>query len=331
MPIWNEKRVQEFVTGLGKGVQGASLEEFLGFLAGVLVSVLLIVWLQRKTHRKKQERDEKRSQRLFDEELDQRALPPSGIELLEDLARAMRNADREAELHRLFHDPFLYDKFANILIEDSPDLRKPLRQLKSILGLGEDLSGQPMQSTEELNSGAPVSVLLRENSVEGTVRNQGRGLEILLRSRFPETPAVRSALTIRWQKKGVSFEADCRVASVREENGDLVLSLEHSSAIRKIHRRQFLRTDCNVAATIANQNVRIINIGGGGFVCSGESSLVFESGLEELSCRIHLDPRIDCTVHRVFESSRGLHFSFVRIRPGDQDRIVRYVISREKS
>ncbi|MBR31645.1 MAG: hypothetical protein CMN77_10025 [Spirochaetaceae bacterium] len=362
MPFWNEKRVQEFVSGLGQGVQGATLEEFLGFLAGLMLVVIIIVWLQRKSDTAKSNRARDRSRALFERELEERTLPPSAVQLMEDLAHAMEQAQRDFEIHRLFRDPSLFDRFAGILIEEQPDLRRPLRLLKPILGLGHGFSGMT-QSTEELNPGHAISVQAEEDvSLEFQVlSNDSRSLRIISPSLIDAQLIPGSLVQISWEKNGVLHQCQCKIIKIdssrepstpgntvagnlesspapeqqeRIDSRQIVIQLEHSEEVQRLHRRGFVRTPGTISAVLSGHNVLITNIGGGGFGTERIPESLYALDLEDsvLPCRIHLEDQwIECAVRFVKGSRAGFHFAFERIRPGDQDRIVHYVLTRQTS
>ncbi|MCB1169432.1 MAG: hypothetical protein KDK25_03815 [Leptospiraceae bacterium] len=357
MPVWNEKRVQDFVTGLGKGVKGASIEELLGFLLGLALLIFFVLWLQKRSDERKSRMAIERSRALFNSELDNRALPPSAVQLMEDLAYEMSVSSREAEIHRLFQDSSLFDQFARILIQENPDLQRPLRLLKPILGLGHGFSGQMTESTEEIPEETEVFFDVAGHTMAGLVAaNHSRGLLVRphtapgLDSQQKADFKVGMEGELRWQRKGVFYSAKCRILSL-ENNA---MALDHSEVLQARHRRQFLRTGCNLSATLAGQRIRITDIGGGGFftpsfpvpresIRDDQNEIVPSRGEEAKSeaspetdvvyrCSIDLEKMpVHCLAGLVRSDDDGQHFSFRRIRPGDQDRIVQFVLKSERN
>ncbi|MBI38847.1 MAG: hypothetical protein CMF59_04550 [Leptospiraceae bacterium] len=363
MPFWNEKRVQEFVSGLGKGVQGATLEEFLGFLAGLLLVIFLIVWLQRRSDHAKQKSSRERSRALFEGELEERTLPPSAIRLMEDLAHAMEQANRAFEIHRLFRDPSLFDRFAGLLIEEDAELRRPLRLLKPILGLGHGFSGIS-QSTEELNPGERLSVRPAESiAMEFRVlSNDVQSLRVFSEDQTPVLFKNGMPVEVTWESRGVLHICQSRIMKIESERAsashstDLtpagesanpseaeqansgrvadgrftILQLQHSEEIQRQHRRGFVRCASDLPAILAGHSILITNIGGGGFATERLPGIP-ESYVQKetaLPCRIQMGKVwIECSVRFIQSSEVGFHFAFERIRPGDQDRIIHFALS----
>lgn len=391
MPFWNQKRVEDFVVGLGKGVQGASIEEFLGFTLVVILVVWLLFRLQRKSDARRRESAELRSRKLFEKEMEERALPPSAVELLEDLAYEMKVSGKEDQIHRLFLDSSVYDHYALILLQEDPDLQRPLRLLKPILGLGHGISGQMASSTEEIPADQEVRVQFQKESFYGVVvENDGHSLRIQLKDRPGSAlpagagrPGTGQPVEIHWQRKGVHYSTRSRV---KDDHAGL-LSLEHAGTVQATHRRKYVRARCDLKGQLAGETIRITNIGGGGFFTpssvsslsraflpdaqdtshpppdalttdgissesaptatssrtpespeestDGPNTAALESDIV-LKCRILLpgQPAIECMVSPVglYEGSsrNGYHLQFKRIRPGDQDRIVNFVLKSEQ-
>lgn len=358
------------MTGLGKGVKGASIEELLGFLLGLALLAFFVLWLQKRSDERKSRAAIERSRTLFNNELENRSLPPSAIQLMEDLAYEMSVSGREAEIHRLFQESSLFDQFALILLHENPDLQRPLRLLKPILGLGHGFSGQMTESTEEIPVGTEVFFEASGHSLPGRISaNHSRALLVQADSSGVEARNLKAGLQgeLRWQRKGVFYSAKCNILSLENNT----LALDHSGVLNARHRRQFLRTGCNLSALLAGQSIRITNIGGGGFFTpsfpaspedesNGENqlestataetllnrtgtNLASENTMQESSetssaadlmyrCSIRLEKTtLDCLVSLVQSGADGQHFAFRRIRPGDQDRIVQYVLNNERN
>lgn len=341
MPFWNEKRVQEFVSGLGEGVQGATLEEFLGFIAGLFLVIFVIVWLQRRSDSFKKKKAWEHSRELFERELEERMLPPSAIQLMEDLAHAMENADRGFEIHRLFREPSIFDRYANWLIEDDADLRRPLRLLKPILGLGHGFSGQSVLSTEEIPAGQWITLILKDTwtARAQVLANDAKSLRVQCQDLSQsDINSTISSVTIQWERKGILHESKCRIKTeshhTRSATTPAILHLQHSDEVKKLHRRKFIRASCDLAGTLQGKRIRIRNIGGGGFMSTDAdvSDLdTLSEGPSVLVCKIDLVGRIiECSVRYLESSALGQHFAFERIRPGDQDRIVHFVLEQSQ-
>ena len=357
MPFWNEKRVNDLLTGLGKGVKGASPEEFGAFLITVVLLFLAVLWLQRRADSRRRQDSIQKSKERFDLQLESIALPPSGIHLLQRLADAMADDGQAAEIHLLFTDSSIYDQFAIKLIAEDEQLRRPLRLLKPILGLGHGIAGSIATSTEELAPGGLVRMLEPSgHPVEGMIRSSDAGGLIV---EMPETTPWKGGqmAPISWERKGVHYTANVRIKEV----ADTRLKLEHSNSVASRHRRQFVRLECDLSGHVHGCDARIRSIGGGGFLARSESlknkllqshpALFTQSNAtqdstrnqkEKLDDRDMADPvhfrivlagegPLEGSAIPLHESSAGFHFSFHRIRPGDQDRIIRYILRSQQT
>ncbi|HBS03421.1 MAG TPA: hypothetical protein DEA96_00545 [Leptospiraceae bacterium] len=191
--------------------------------------------------------------------------------------------------------------------------------------------------------------------------NDSRSLRIISPSLIDAQLIPGSLVQISWEKNGVLHQCQCKIIKIdssrepstpgntvagnlesspapeqqeRIDSRQIVIQLEHSEEVQRLHRRGFVRTPGTISAVLSGHNVLITNIGGGGFGTERIPESLYALDLEDsvLPCRIHLEDQwIECAVRFVKGSRAGFHFAFERIRPGDQDRIVHYVLTRQTS
>lgn len=324
MPVLNEERVRNFLKGIGEGVEGASPEEFFGFLITVVLFVVITLVIQRRSDLIRRRRKVAASERLYNERLESLLLPPSGIRLVSMLAEEMKDDDKSAEIHLLFTEAPVYDRYAKILTGRDLSLAKPLRTLKAILGLGRSIPGLSLESTRELSEGQSVNI-----NGSGPYRVIAINEERFVLSGSPEITGITAVVS--WQSRASYYEAVCEAAN--EENTRAVFF--HGNIQSKKHRRRFIRTKCSLDCVIETGEripAKITDISAGGFLAKlGPDVQAAFSDEAESIVRIRLPGgfRLEAKACAVQSSEKGIHFQFTYIRPGDQDRIAKLVLSQQ--
>ncbi|MFW5688212.1 MAG: flagellar brake protein [Spirochaetota bacterium] len=309
--------------------------EIVAFVVLVALFAGALVWAGSRSARRERARRRAVAERRFSELLEQMALSRSDEGVIEQLANYLRDPDRK---YLLLQNHTVFNDCADRAMADHAAAEGEVAALRVRLGFGGTPAGREPESSTEIPEDAGVMLVDTHNrTVPARVESPSPSA---FRVRTdPDAPEVGagSLIEVVYQNGSGIYRFESAVTN----RAGRTLELSHAEHLERLQRRQYYRGEVRlpVYVRLAHESGRPertelidISAGGASFFAPDER---FQAG-EQVEMTFH--PDSDAAMHLtgevIRESKRGsiAHVSFENLRPGERDRVMRYVFrnAREK-
>lgn len=316
----NEERVGDFLSHVGQNYQSASPLEMIGFTLIIFVFVAFLILMSRWRAARSRAIEIERSQRIYNEEVARLGLSPSERALLDEVALALDDPDRER--HLLFSRRDLFFRCTeHIRQSDGRDME--LLLLKMRLNLNQRADGQRLRGSAELPPGALLAHADGRPACQ-VLRVHAGGVRALL---FDPELEVGRVYELQFRRREGVYRASFSL--YKREGAEA--ELQHTTELRREEQRQSYREPVAIAARLDGRFCDAVDLGGGGAALELNPAGLERGVLYKLEFLLPApdgrEERIECQVRLVAlrEDVQRVHAAFVRIREGDRDRIYQYL------
>jgi c-di-GMP-binding flagellar brake protein YcgR len=326
--ILDPESLSKFFGDIAADFDATPVEMILTALAVIAFIAFFVVGYVLTSKRARRQRRQ-RAQELFERKVECRGLSAEERQALLDLAdtvpRGREKLPRMVRSARTFERAATHRREAGVS-EDT------ILALRVKLGFYEQSKQGPVHSTAEIPPGTAVHLRIHGlGGYHGRVVDQQP--DVLLVEMDEDVEPFRKGTTVEASLKRPSglYSFDTRVTDYR----GYVVFLEHTGTVRKTQKRNYFRKKLRRAVTVrklsnGSRVVRstLLDIGGGG--ASFERAGIDVEVGDDVQLIMYLEEDLVISVQaRVVRLSRNGevgHVAFHDLRPGEQDRIVRYVL-----
>jgi hypothetical protein len=297
------------------------------FGALILGLTLYLVLSGRRSARRRREWSAAEFRRTIEE----REVPPSGVDALEQLAAAL---DKPQEKHRIVQDAAVFDRAARLAGKDGLVASETISALRVTLGITHRNRAVP-RSTTELPVGSKLS--MRQNgskAVNATVTaHHPEGFTVDAGAAAPRFPAGGMVDLLLTTPAGVF-----RVQTFSQGFSDGQVHLRHREGVNRNQKRRHYRRALRMQARVVRPSresdwVRLRDLGGGGAsfrdpsgsLGAGDQVILVIPGAGAEGKDLSLPAR----VIDVSEEERLCRIEFGDIPDADRDRVYRLLFARD--
>lgn len=326
--ILDPESLSKFFGDIANDFDATPLEMILTALAVIAFVAFLVVGYVLTSKRARRQRRQ-RAHELFEQKVECRGLSAEERRALLDLAATLPRG--EERLPRLVRSARAFERAASHR-EEAGVSQETILALRVKLGFYEQSKQGPVHSTAEIPPGAAVYLRVSgRGGFHGRVVDQKP--DALLVEMDEDVEPFRRGTTVEasLQRPSGLYSFDTRVTDYR----GYVVFLEHTATVRKTQKRNYFRKKLRRPVTVrklsnGSDSVRstLLDIGGGG---ASFELLGLEADVgDEVQLIMYLEEELVISVQarivRLSHNGRVGHAAFHGLRPGEQDRIVRYAL-----
>ncbi|MFP4374795.1 MAG: PilZ domain-containing protein [Spirochaetaceae bacterium] len=298
--------------------------------------LLLALWFGLLFHYHSRERRQQRAERIaaaheaWEEHIRRLELPPSWIEVVEVLARYLRDPE---EKYLLFENQHSFNHAAEAALGEGAVREDTVSALRVHLGFSVPEQGSPI-STASLSPG--TTVFVRPSRDRTAIRARVlapdvRHLKLQLKPDSPRIPTGSSVQVYYRNDRGI-FRIVTNVLG--QEDG--VLSLRHSEHISREQKRKFFRKRVSEPVRVSHDSdesephpTRLLDLGGGGASFVNPDGLFSAGELVRMWITSRDGSRLNLhgKVLRLSQDGGVCHIEFFSIRESVRDKIYNMIFA----
>lgn len=331
MLVLNEEKLSLLFKEISEGFIPSPLEiTFFIVLICAIIAASILVY----RHQKRKSRIEKilQAQRLYEGILKQKALTPTDLDLLDQLALYLKIPD---EKNTLIENQYTFNSCAKQLLIEQNIPQNQLATLRQKLGFKRHDPEQIPGASTDLSEGTSVLIVQRGGKkCPGMLVKSDPDALYIEATKGYLSPGSGSSIRVYFQKPTGLFYFPTQVnKSVRG-----IIKVNHSENIKRLQRRKFYRKKLRMPVYVKHSGAKerparstFLDLGGGGASLMNVKNAFNEGDDLLLSFFPMKDMPMTLTasVLRVSNEGKTLHVDFGLIPEPSRDRIIGYLFKKK--